>query len=58
MEMKKISEVMKLTNEFQKLYEEEHVLAHIFSNAVAGEGHLNKYGHRVIAQTLAERIRE
>lgn len=56
--MKKISEVMKLTNEFQKLYEEEHVLAHIFSNAVAGEGHLNKYGHRVIAQTLAERIRE
>lgn len=47
-----------MTDEFKTLYEEKHVLPYGFPNTVVGAGHLNKYGHRVIADTLAERIRE
>ena len=47
-----------MTDEFKALYEEKHILAHGFVNTAVGRGHLNKYGHRVIAQTLAEKIKE
>lgn len=49
---------MDMTDEFKALYEEKHILAHGFVNTAVGRGHLNKYGHRVIAQTLAEKIKE
>lgn len=45
-----------MTPDFEKLYEEEHILAHGFINTAVGTGHLNKYGHKVIAERLAEVI--
>ena len=42
---------------FDKLYEEEHILAHGFINSGVGVGHLNKHGHRVIAETLSDIIK-
>jgi hypothetical protein len=45
-----------MTEDFERLYNEEHILAHGFINTAVGEGHLNKYGHRVIAERLAQVI--
>lgn len=47
-----------MTQEIETLYEEQHILARGFVNTAVGEGHLNEYGHRVIAQRLAEVIME
>ena len=47
-----------MTTEFQDLYEERRILAHGFINTAVGEGHLNKYGHQVIAEQLAKVILE
>lgn len=47
-----------LTNAFDKLYSEEHILAHGFSNSQIGEGHLNKYGHGVVANEIVSKIKE
>jgi hypothetical protein len=44
------------TGSFQQLYSERHQLAHGFINTGIGVGHLNKYGHHVIAEKLAEVI--
>lgn len=45
-----------MTEPFEKLYNEQHQLAHGFVNTAVGTGHLNEYGHKVIADTLAEII--
>lgn len=45
-----------MTDSFKNLYADEHQLAHGFINTGVGSGHLNKYGHRVIAEKLAEVI--
>lgn len=45
-----------MTDSFKDLYATEHQLAHGFINTAVGSGHLNKYGHRVIAEKLAEVI--
>jgi hypothetical protein len=47
-----------MTENFKKLYEEEHQLPHGFVNTAVGTGHLNAYGHAVIAETLAQTIIE
>lgn len=47
-----------MTEDFKTLYEEKYTLAHGFSNTAVGEGHLNKYGHQVIADRLSEVIME
>ena len=47
-----------VTNAFDRLYNEEHILAHGFSNSQLGEGHLNKYGHKVVAKEIALKIKE
>lgn len=47
-----------LTSDFQKLYQDQFVLAHGFSNTAVGVGHLNKYGHKAIADTVANVIME
>lgn len=43
-----------MTNDFEKLYYDEHILTHGFINSAVGVGHLNKYGHKLIAERLAE----
>lgn len=45
-----------MTESYKELYEEENRLAHGFSNTAVGVGHLNKYGHKMIADTLAQLI--
>ncbi len=45
-----------MTDAFKKLYANEHRLAHGFINTAVGTGHLNKYGHHVIAEKLIEVI--
>lgn len=47
-----------LTSSFQELYSDRNILAHGFANSAVGEGHLNEYGHKVIATTLVEKIQE
>ena len=46
-----------MTDPFTKLYDEERILAHGFSNTAIGEGHLNKAGHKVVAEALAKAIK-
>ncbi len=45
-----------MSTSFQSLYKDEKVLAHGFSNTAVGTGHLNKYGHKAVAATLAAEI--
>ena len=45
-----------MTSDFEKIYYEDHILAHGFINTAVGVGHLNKYGHKIIAERLAEII--
>ena len=47
-----------MTDSFENLYNEEHILAHGFANTAVGYGHLNKYGHALIAEELARVIQE
>lgn len=47
-----------MTDSFKSLYANEHQLAHGFINTAIGSGHLNKFGHRVIAEKLAKVICE
>ena len=47
-----------MSDDFNQLYHEKHVLAHGFINTAVGTGHLNKYGHQVIAQRIAKVIKE
>lgn len=42
-----------MTAPFSELYNKKCILAHGFSNSEIGTGHLNKYGHAVVAQELA-----
>ena len=42
-----------MTDPFERLYNEQHILAHGFANTAVGYGHLNKYGHAIIAEKLA-----
>jgi hypothetical protein len=42
----------------RRLYEEQDILAYGFANTAVGSGHLNPYGHRVVAERLAEVIME
>lgn len=43
-----------MTQDFIDLYETEHIFPNGFPNTAVGVGHLNKYGHDVIAHKLAE----
>lgn len=45
-----------MTDDFRNLYEDEHILAHGFTNTAVGVGHLNKYGHQVIAERLVNEL--
>ena len=45
-----------MTESFESLYNEQHILAHGFANTAVGYGHLNKYGHAIIAEELAKVI--
>lgn len=45
-----------MTDDFSDLYNSKHILAHGFNNTAVGVGHLNKYGHIVIAKKLASII--
>lgn len=45
-----------MTKEINNLYYTDNVFARGFCNTGVGEGHLNKYGHRLIAETLAKYI--
>jgi len=50
--------LLDLTEDFRAFTAKEHVLMHGFSNTSAGDGHLNKYGHLVMAQALARTLKE
>ncbi len=43
---------------FTEYYEETYRLPHGFSNTTVGTGHINRYGHQVIAQTVYDVIEE
>lgn len=44
--------------EFINYYNKNHQLPHGFLNTAVGEGHLNKYGHRIIGEELYRIIKE
>ena len=43
-------------NELQELYKTKHILPYGFINTAVCSGHLNKYGHEIIAKRLAKEI--
>ena len=45
-----------MTEDFASLYQEQRLFAHGFSNTAVGSGHLNRYGHELIARRLFEII--
>lgn len=45
-----------MSDSFYDLYKKEKKLAHGFPNTAVGVGHLNKYGHEIIAESLAYKI--
>lgn len=45
-----------MAEDFERLYKEEHRMAYGFINTSVGKGHLNRYGHRAVAERLAEVI--
>lgn len=47
-----------MTDEFEKLYIQEKKLPYGYSNTEMGTGHLNKYGNRLVAQTLYQKLKE
>jgi len=47
-----------MTGDFENLYYTEHKLPYGFINTGVGIGHLNKYGHEVIAERLSKTIQE
>ena len=47
-----------MSERFLREYEENHILPNGFANSSAGKGHLNRYGHAMIAQELYELLRE
>lgn len=46
-----------MTNDFERIYNEEHHVPHGFATGELGVGHLNKYGHAAIAESLYQYIR-
>ena len=47
-----------VTDSFMELYNTEHIMSSGFANTEPGWGHLNKHGHRVIAEVLYKLLRE
>ena len=45
-----------MTDRFREEYYKSYILPYGFSNTPVGEGHSNRYGHRMIAEELAEAI--
>ena len=45
-----------MSEDFEKYYKTKHILPYGFINTKIGAGHLNKYGHEVIAKRLAKEI--
>lgn len=45
-------EFLDMSNRFLAEYNENHILPHGFANTSVGKGHLNKHGHRMIAEEL------
>ena len=46
-----------MTEDFEKMYYEEHYVPHGFSTGEIGAGHINKYGHAAIADRLYRHIK-
>ncbi|GHV42304.1 hypothetical protein FACS189490_10990 [Clostridia bacterium] len=49
-------EFIDMTQTFIDAYYNEHILPHGFFNTEIGTGHLNEYGHKMVAEKLAEKI--
>lgn len=47
-----------MSNPFIKEYKKKNVLPHGFINSSVGSGHLNKHGHKIIAESLYNIIKE
>jgi len=45
-----------VSSAFQKAYEEENVVPYGFHNTMPGIGHLNEYGHKIIAEEIIKLI--
>ena len=46
-----------MTNGFETMYDEEHHVPHGFATGETGVGHLNRYGHAAISESLYQYIR-
>jgi hypothetical protein len=45
-----------MSEDFVAAYNDEKIVPYGFSNTIPGEGHLNKYGHEIIAERLSRTI--
>ena len=49
---------LNMRERFQREYDENHILPYGFSNTSVGKGHLNRYGHRMMAEELYALMQE
>ena len=47
-----------MSKRFKEEYEKNYILPYGFSNTSVGSGHLNKYGHEMVADELYKLIKE
>ncbi|MBQ9887186.1 MAG: hypothetical protein IJM37_10080 [Lachnospiraceae bacterium] len=45
-----------MTEDFENAYRNDYIMVHGFTNTAVGTGHLNKYGHKILAERLIEVI--
>lgn len=49
---------LNMRDRFQAEYDENHILPHGFANTAVGAGHLNRYGHEMMAEEMYELMQE
>lgn len=47
---------LNMADRFEKMYTEEHHVPHGFITGEIGSGHINKYGHKAIAEGIHDTI--
>ena len=47
-----------MTEDFRRAYEQDHVVAKGFANTAMAAGHLNRHGHRLVAEAIYRAIRQ
>lgn len=50
--------MLDVSEKFKELYDDKHIFAYGFNNTAVNSGHLNKYGHKIIAESILDYVSE